>query len=275
MEIEPGIHQLTHGDRPIPIIPPPNAFLVVGADASVLIDSGYDSEEDHQARLAYLRRIGAPPLSEVLLTHRHGDHAGGALRLHKATGAPLTAHSLEREPIERERLQGEATLGRTVEGGELRDLGGITLQVLHAPGHTMGCLAVFAPERRALFSSDTVLGVSTSAVRPGEGDIAKYVETLAMLLTLEARVVYPGHGGPIADPDARIRELIAHRHHREEQVLAELRSGPRTVAQLREAIYAKLEPGRHRLAEGQLKSQLLKLVNEGHVRADGEDYCLT
>ena len=88
MELEPGIHQLTHGGRPIPIIPPPNAFLVVGAKASVLIDSGYDSEEDHAARMAYLNRAGAPPLSEVLITHRHGDHAGGAA----APGHGCAAH---------------------------------------------------------------------------------------------------------------------------------------------------------------------------------------
>ena len=163
-------------------------------------------------------------------------------------------------------------MSRTVEGGEVRDLGGITLRVLHAPGHTMGCLAVFVPERRVLFTSDTVLGVSTTAVRPGEGDIGKYVETLGMLLALEARVAYPGHGGPVTDPGARIRKLIEHRRHREEQVLAELGQGARTVVQLREAIYKDVEPERHRLAEGQLVCHLEKLINEGRVKAGQEAY---
>ena len=258
--------------RLIPIIPPPNAFLVVGGEAFILIDSGYDSEEDHAARMACLNRAGAPPLSGVLITHRHGDHAGSAARLHQATGAPLTSHSLERESMERERLGDAATVSRTVEGGEVRDLGGITLRVLHAPGHTMGCLAVFVPERRALFSSDTVLGVSTTAIRLGEGDIGKYVETLGMLLALEARVAYAGHGGPVTDPGARICKLIEHRHHREKQVLAELGQGARMVVQLREAIYKDVEPERHRLAEGQLVCHLEKLVSEGRVKAGQEAY---
>ena len=272
MEREPGIHQLTIGKEPFAGFPPPNAFLVCGAEASVLIDAGWEGEADHEARLAALRDADAPPLMMVLLTHRHPDHAGGALRLHRATGAPLGCHSLDREVIERDRLAGGAQVAELLHGGERLDLGGLTLEVLHAPGHTLGCLAVFIPEPGALFTTDTVMGVSTTVVRPGEGDLAQYGQTLEMLRGVGATTLYPGHGGPIADPGARLRALIDHRRRREEELLETLSHGPRTVTQLREVIYHDLPPVRHQLAEAQLQSGLEKLIAEGKARADQDSY---
>ena len=103
--------------------------------------------------------------------------------------------------------QGEARVDEELQGGETFDLGGLTLEVIHAPGHTMGSVAVLARERNALLSADTVLGVTTTLVRPGEGDLRLYVESVAALRDLAPRVIYPGHGGPVTDPVGRMEEL--------------------------------------------------------------------
>ena len=195
MELERGIHQMAHGRQPFGL-PSPNVYLVQGSRAAMLIDSGYDEDDDHAARMEYIRQAGGPPIMGVLVTHRHRDHAGGAVRLKRDTGAPILAHRDDRDAIERERFQGEAYVDEELQGGETFDLGGLTLEVIHAPGHTMGSVAVLARERHALLSADTILGVSTTLVRPGEGNLRLYVQSVAALRELEPHVIYPGHGGP-------------------------------------------------------------------------------
>ena len=274
MELEPGIHQLSHGRKPFGI-PAPNVYLIQGTDASMFIDSGWDNEDDHAARMAYLKDIGGPPLTGLLITHRHGDHGGGALRIHQDTGAPTSAHRLDQTAIEAERFGGAATLDSVLDGGESFDLGGLTLQVVHTPGHTVGSLTVLIPERNVMLSADTVLGMTTTVVRPSEGDLGKYVESLQMLRALKPGVIYPGHGEPLTDPDNRIRQLIDHRIHREEQVLAELAKAPQTIDQLFQTIYPDLPEERQRIGKEQVESQLIKLTIEGRVGVDGEVYTLT
>ena len=197
MELEPGIHQLTFGREPLPGFPPPNAYLVFGSDTAVLIDTGWENEDDHRARAAYIREVNAPPVSEIIITHRHPDHGGGAMHMHRETGAPLACHPNDREAIENDRLHGELHVADDLEHGDRRELGGLSLEAVWAPGHTSGSLALFAPERKALFTSDTVLAVSTTSIGPRDGNLADYMRTLEMLKDVDARIMYTGHGGPV------------------------------------------------------------------------------
>ena len=269
MELERGIHQMAHGRQPFGI-PSPNVYLVQGSRAAMLIDSGYDEDDDHAARMDYIRHAGGPSIMGVLVTHRHRDHAGGAVRLKRDTGAPILCHRLDREAIEQERFEGAAQVDEELQGGETFDLGGLTLEVIHAPGHTMGSVAVLARERHALLSADTILGVTTTLVRPGEGDLRLYVQSVAALRELEPRVIYPGHGGPVIDPVARMEELIEHRRRREEQVLSQLAMGANTVMEIRDALYTDIPEARLAIAAEQVQSHLDKLAAEGRVTtADG------
>ena len=270
MEMEQGIRQVTTGREPFPGFPPPNAYLVSGADASILIDAGWDGEADHAERMAAVAEAGAAPLSRVILTHRHADHAGGALRLREAAGVPLACHPLERAVIEGERLGG-AGVDEAVEGGERYDLGGLTAEVLFAPGHTLGCLAVYVPERGALFASDTVMAISTAVVRPEEGDLAQYEATLERLREVGAATIYAGHGPPVRDPARRLASLTEHRLRREEALLSALADGPHTIIELRDAVYGRLSEPRQPLASAQVRSMLAKLSAEGTAVPSDDD----
>ena len=274
MELESGIHQLTFGREPLPGFPPPNAFLVFGSESAVLIDAGWESEDDHRARAAYVREINAPPISEIIVTHRHPDHAGGALHMHRDAGAPIACHPDDREAIEQERLHGEATVAREMRDGDKRDLGGISLEVVFTPGHTAGCIALFSPERKALFTSDTVMAVSTTSIAPQDGDLAAYMSTLRLLQDIDARIMYAGHGGPVKDPPRRLEALIRHREERERAILDALRDGPLTPAELRVRIYKGLPEARERLAERQLVTTLVKLIADGAAAEEGDRYAL-
>lgn len=274
MELEPGIHQLTFGREPLPGFPPPNAFLVFGSESAVLIDAGWESEDDHRARAAYIREVNAPPISEIIVTHRHPDHAGGALHLHRETGAPIACHPNDREAIEQERLHSEAAVAREMRDGDRRDLGGISLEAVFTPGHTAGCIALFSPERKALFTSDTVMAVSTTSIAPQDGDLAAYMSTLRLLQDVDARIMYAGHGGSVQDPSRRLEALIRHREERERAILAALRDGPLTPAELRVRIYKGLPEARERLAERQLVTTLVKLIADGAAAEEGDRYAL-
>ncbi len=262
MELEPGIHQLTIGRDPLPGFPAPNSFLVFGSDASVLIDTGWENDDDHRARVEYLREVNAPPIIEIIITHRHPDHAGGALHLHRHASAPLSCHPSDRESIERDRLHGQAEIALELRGGECRDLGGLTVEALHAPGHTIGSLALYIPQRGALFTSDTVMSISTTAINPRDGSLSQYLQTLNLFKEIGARVMYAGHGAPVRDPARRLDALILHRQQREEAILKELKAAPLTPGELRSRIYAGLPKSRQPLAERQIVTTLLKLADD-------------
>ena len=270
MEMEPGIHQITVGREPFAGFPPPNVFLVSGTDASVLIDAGWEGDDDQTQRMAAIAEAKAPPIIAVLLTHRHADHAGGALALHRALGAPLACHPLDREAIEHERLGGEATVAQEINEGTRYDLGGRSVEIVFTPGHTLGCVAPYVPELGALFASDTVMGISTTLVRPVEGDLAQYAASLERMLDVGAKTIYTGHGPPVRDPDKRLRALIEHRRVREKELLAALAGGDRLVDDLRDAVYgARAEP-RKPLASAQVGSMLTKLAAEGLTAEAGD-----
>ena len=274
MELEPGIHQLTFGREPIPGIPPPNSYLIAGTKAAILIDCGYDEIVDHQKRMAYLNAIGCPDVTELLLTHRHQDHAGGAALRSQETGISITCHIQERKSIESERLGGRAEVFTTFAGGEKQNLGGLSINIIHTPGHTLGSVSIYIPERNALLTADTVLGVTTSIVRPSEGDLGLYVKSLENLEVLNAQVIYPGHGPPITDPKSRIKMLLKHRLDREEALLQALSDGYNTIQGIRPMVYKNLPAGRERMAEEQVLSGLNKLIQEQRVASEEDRYTL-
>ncbi|MFQ5860009.1 MAG: MBL fold metallo-hydrolase [Dehalococcoidia bacterium] len=274
MELAPGIHRITVGEAPGPGLFPPNSYLVTGSETAVMIDSGWDREGHIQARLDYWAQLGRPRLASIILTHRHPDHVGGAAAIGKATGATIVAHPEERAPVE-ERMNGAARVGRLASDGETLELGGLTLELIHSPGHTRGSLSVFVRERQALFTGDNVMGAGTSVIEPEEGDLGLYLQSLERLLRYPVAVIYPGHGPVVSDAQAKLQGLIQHRQEREQQVIVLLREGSRTVDQLLAAIYPELDNHLHHLARNQVRSHLLKLAQEGRVMAlAGEAWAL-
>ena len=227
MEIEDGIHQLAFGRSNASGIGCPNAFLVCGRTAVVFLDTGWPDDSDHHRRMDYMSEAGVSSPSHIVMLHRHHDHAGGALRLHQDTGARLACHELDRPAIEEQLLLGKARVEDLITEGDRFDLGGITIEFFHAPGHTLGSLAAYIPERRALFTTDTVLSTSPTAVGD-RGDMGSYMQTLDKLQLLDAARIFPGHGPVVEDAPGRLRDLIEHRKQRENELLEAIDGGART-----------------------------------------------
>jgi glyoxylase-like metal-dependent hydrolase (beta-lactamase superfamily II) len=265
MELAPGIHNVITEGAPRTGVT--NTYLIVGADAAVWVDAGWDRPGEAEARVDYWAKVGSPRLAGIIVTHRHPPHWGNAPALAARGGAPIIATSAEKAAIEA-RMAG-ARVGKVVEDGETLPLGGLTLEFVHAPGHTYGSLAVFVREPRALFTGDNVMGTGTSVVNPGEGEIGLYLQTLQKFMRYDPAVIYPGQGPVITDPRAKLRELVRHRREREAQILTLLTEGPRSVDDLFRLIYSGLDERTSHLARNQIQSHLDKLEREGRVSASG------
>jgi glyoxylase-like metal-dependent hydrolase (beta-lactamase superfamily II) len=220
---------------------------IVGSGPSVVIDPGPD-DPNHQGAVARQ----ASGVQAILLTHHHPDHAPGSPRLSDMTGAPVLAF---RPGPGEERLRD----GQVIEAGAVR------IRAVHTPGHAQDHVVFLEEGSGALFTGDVVLGRGTSVIDPPEGDMALYVRSLSRMLGLAARVIYPGHGPNVWSPAEKLREYLAHRRLREEQVLEGLADGPSTPPELVESIYQDAPRELHPAAARSVLAHLLKLEREGRA----------
>lgn len=132
-------------------------YVVVGGKKALIIDTmnGYEDVK------AVARRITDLPLM-VINTHGHCDHIGGNIYFEETY-----LHPLDREVAEQHmKLPGfvqllvEKNLSmppfRDIQGGDRIDLGGLTVEVIHLPGHTPGSILLLLKEDRVLFTGDAI-----------------------------------------------------------------------------------------------------------------------
>lgn len=248
--------RIVPGLDPGPLTGTGSRTYLVGEGRPILIDTGSGVAAYAERLAAALRgEAGLPAL--VLVTHHHSDHQGGLPQLAVlARGTPMW-----KRPHAADRVHP----ARAIEGGETIEGDGVRLVALFTPGHASDHLCFYWPERRALFTGDLVLGGSPTIIPVGDGDLAQYLASLEGLLALDLEVLYPGHGEPITEPHAYIRDYIGHRKMREGQVLDALRAGVHTAATIAARIYPPLGPGLRRPARDQVFSILQKLEREGSV----------
>ncbi|NUW33582.1 MBL fold metallo-hydrolase [Nonomuraea sp. SMC257] len=222
-----------------------NTWVVGGADEVAVVDPGPDDER-HLLRVR--DRLGERRVSEILLTHGHVDHSGGARRFAELVGAPVRAL----DP--RHRLGGEG-----LADGDVVTAGGVEIHVYGTPGHSFDSLCFWLPADRAMLTGDTVLGRGTTVIAE-DGGLGDYLRSLDRLRataeSLEARALLPGHGPVLPDPIAALDGYIAHRRERLDQIRAAMAQGARTSRAIVEIVYADVDRSLWPAAEMSVRAQL-------------------
>jgi glyoxylase-like metal-dependent hydrolase (beta-lactamase superfamily II) len=246
--------------------PGTNTYLVGTGPERILLDTG-------EGRPAYLdvleracARAGVTGLQEIVLTHGHPDHMGGVAGVLSRFG-PLRVSKLP-WPGNDEKYACELT---TIGDGAVVRTPGATLRAVHTPGHAQDHLCFVLEEEQALFSGDNVLGVGTTVIPAQGGDLLDYMTSLERLLEEAPRAIYPAHGPKIPAGEAKIREYIAHRRQREDQILAALGEGLSRIPEMVRRIYAAYPESLHGAAAMSVASHLRKLEREGRVAREGEN----
>ena len=180
-----------------------NCFLVrpEGGDRAVIVDPG-----DEAPRLLRAIEDAGVTLDAILLTHTHFDHVGAVAPVARATGVPVYCPRIE-VPVLQDVMAYVPWPGfgpyeswdpeETVQGGETLELAGLTLDVVHTPGHSPGHVTYAVRGEPALFSGDVLFQDSVGRVDLPGGDGPTLLRSIAMLLDRfddESRV-YPGHMG--------------------------------------------------------------------------------
>jgi glyoxylase-like metal-dependent hydrolase (beta-lactamase superfamily II) len=214
---------------------------VVGRDPAVVIDPGPDEAEHIEAVRAAAEERGG--IGTVLLTHGHGDHSDGVAALGVEPTRPSD--------------------GETVAG----------LEAIATPGHSEDHLCFLLPEAGACFTGDLILGEGSTIVPPreGGGSLLDYMRSLERLERLDLKVLYPGHGPEIHDPQAKIAEYVEHRMMRERRLATALERGERSRSALLAEVWDDVPEQLRGAAAVAMQAHLEKLEAEGRLPADLRD----
>ncbi|WP_426114197.1 MBL fold metallo-hydrolase [Massilia sp. PWRC2] len=213
-----------------------NNILFSGDHGSALVDSGYLS---HAAQTVALveHALDGRPLDLLLNTHLHSDHCGGNAALQARypdcitaiPAAEAAAVAAWDEAALSYRATGQqcARFGftRTIAAGDTLTLGELEWQALAAPGHDNAALVLYCARHAILISADALWEHGFGVIFPeldGDSGFAEAAATLALIDSLDVRVVIPGHGAPFTDIQAALARASSR--------LAYLRADPRRNA---------------------------------------------
>lgn len=231
--------------------PGTNTYLVGDSNGLAVMDPG-PIDESHLD--AIVGAIGDRPVTAVVVTHTHPDHAPLANPLARLLG--VGTYGYARGPdFDPDVLVGD---------GDETPAGGLRLVALHTPGHADDHLCFLLGA--VLFTGDHIMGGSSVMV----DEVGPYMASLERLRPLQLERLYPGHGPEMEHPAEVISWYLAHRRQREAEILAAVRSGCASVEAVVDTVYSEVDPALHPLAANSVGAHLRKLLDDGLVMLDGE-----
>jgi glyoxylase-like metal-dependent hydrolase (beta-lactamase superfamily II) len=167
---------------------------------AMVVDPG-DEIADILARLARHHLT----LKQIVVTHAHIDHIGGAAQLKRATGAPVLFHQADLPILGMLEAQAgwlgmpvpeKVALDQSANDGLAAGIPGLKAEVIHTPGHTPGSICLHFPKQELLLAGDTLFAGSVGRTDLPGGDARALLHSLhtRVMLLPERTLVVPGHG---------------------------------------------------------------------------------
>lgn len=252
--VAPGLRRLVAANPGPMTYHGTNTYLADSQGGVTVVDPG----PDDPAHVAAILEQAGGPVVRIFITHRHPDHVGalaGLVAALQARGDTPPVHAFAGADLPNlAPLEDNARVGLWT--------------ALHTPGHAADHLC-FAREDGTVLTGDHVMSFSTSVVIPPDGDMAGYMASLRRMLARDDAVFLPGHGPPIQDPRPFTEALLAHRLHREAEVLRAIGESVCAASEIVTALYPALDTKLLRFAEASVTAHLIKLEREGRAARDG------
>ncbi len=291
-----------------------NSYVIKGADRNLIIDTGLNRRECLEAMQAGLSTLGIDlKASDIFITHLHADHFGLVAKLATDTSQVYFSRP-EKELIEswegfgpmivyagqngfpEDELQAAldkhpgAKFGsewipemKLLEDGDEIRIGDYKFRCVVTPGHTLGHICLYEPDKKILVAGDHILIDITPNIQcwsDTQNPLKHYLASLEKVYSLKVDLTLPGHRRLIENHQTRIEELKRHHADRSTEVLSILMAGALNAFQVASQMtwdidsesWDQFPVAQKWFATGEAISHLRYLEEEGQLvrNADGK-----
>jgi len=264
IEFGPGVECIPLATRTLPPSTHTNCYILgePGGERIIIDPAAREVEAlaNLQSKVNAILEDGSTIIATIY-THRHSDHIGDLEAISEIYTAPILA---TRETLA---AISESHTKSILKEGDMLTLSGpqgvVTWKIIETHGHCPGQICLVGDA--GIVSADNVAQVGTILVPSGEGCMAQYIEGLYRLRELNPRLLFPGHGPVVTNPQRLLNHYIKHRESRHEAVFNAFNSGLTELSDIAEMAYSDSPDAHPHLKLDQTQSHLNALSKEGRI----------
>ncbi len=257
-----SIRQLMPLSNTLPPATRTNAFLIGDEGPKIIIDPSPKDDDEYRKLKNTIALFG---LDKILLSHHHPDHHENSTRLAKELKVPMMM-SLDTHTRLSKKYPGyfeSIQIELIKEGDIVTKWLGRNVVVYEVPGHDEGQLALAPVDMSWFIAGDLFQGIGTVVIGDDEGDMTKYFQTLAKVIALKPKVLFPSHGIGLGGT-LILENTLEHRKMREKQILKFHQEGFSEDHML-EQIYGQVDQKLWPYARKTIQKHLEKLKSENLI----------